>query len=196
MLRPLIGRLASSSSWSSSSPGRPSPTTATRCSAFEVEHSMSACGYALVEDGPPGPLRPRGREAARRRRRGRTSRALQRGEEVEGASGPVTPEQVMGRGATGPDRRDHRRHRALPADRRGRRPSRAADPRRQLRRGGGPARRRNRPLDRRPGGRGGPRGAREDARPRPHLLPLPRRQGAGGGPGGLRPTASPRATST
>ena len=47
--------------------------------------------------------------------------ALQRGEEVEGAAGPVGPEQVMGEARPGRTRRHHRRHRALPGDRRGRR---------------------------------------------------------------------------
>jgi ribonuclease Z len=63
--------------------------------AFPVEHRTRALGYALVEDGRPGRLDPE--EAARL---GVTSGpdlgALQRGETVQGASGPVSPEQVLG----------------------------------------------------------------------------------------------------
>jgi hypothetical protein len=63
--------------------------------AFPVEHRTRALGYALVEEGRPGRLDPE--EAARL---GVTSGpdlgALQRGETVQGASGPVSPEQVLG----------------------------------------------------------------------------------------------------
>ena len=46
--------------------------------AFEVAHSVRACGYALVEDERPGPLRPRGREGARRPRRAGVRRSAAR----------------------------------------------------------------------------------------------------------------------
>lgn len=63
--------------------------------AFPVEHRTKALGYALVEEDRPGRMDPD--EAARL---GVTSGpdlgALQRGETVEGASGPVSPDQVMG----------------------------------------------------------------------------------------------------
>jgi ribonuclease Z len=63
---------------------------------FAVEHRGSrALGYAIVEDERPGRFDP---EAARAAgvREGPAFAALQRGEEVEGSSGTVAPEQVMG----------------------------------------------------------------------------------------------------
>jgi ribonuclease Z len=63
--------------------------------AFAVEHGMRANGYALIEEQRPGRFDP---EAAKRRgvAEGPAFAALQRGEEVDGASGPVRPEEVMG----------------------------------------------------------------------------------------------------
>ena len=63
--------------------------------AFPVEHSVRAFGYALVEDERPGPLRPRGGQAAGGAE-GPDFAALQRGEAVEGSAGPVEPGEVMG----------------------------------------------------------------------------------------------------
>lgn len=63
---------------------------------FAVEHkSVSAFGYALVEDERPGRVDP---EAAARLgvEAGPALGALQRGEDVRGASGAVRPEQVVG----------------------------------------------------------------------------------------------------
>jgi ribonuclease Z len=64
-----------------------------RC--FAVEHRMRAYGYALVEDERPGHLDP---DAAARLGvpSGPDLGRLQRGEEVEGAAGIVTPADVMG----------------------------------------------------------------------------------------------------
>jgi ribonuclease Z len=68
--------------------------------AFPVEHRTRALGYALVEEGRPGRLDPE--EAARL---GVTSGpdlgALQKGETVQGASGPVSPAQVLGEARPG-----------------------------------------------------------------------------------------------
>ena len=63
--------------------------------AFAVEHSTRANGYVLVEDERPGRFDP---EAAKRLgvTEGPAFAALQRGEEVEGADGPVRPGEVMG----------------------------------------------------------------------------------------------------
>jgi ribonuclease Z len=63
--------------------------------AFPVEHRMRAFGYAFVEDERPGHFDP---DAAERLgvRSGPDFGRLQRGEEVEGAGGPVTPAEVMG----------------------------------------------------------------------------------------------------
>ncbi|HSS05488.1 MAG TPA: ribonuclease Z [Solirubrobacterales bacterium] len=63
--------------------------------AFPVEHSVRAFGYALVEAERPGRFDP---EAAKRLgvEEGPDFAALQRGEAVEGSSGPVQPGEVMG----------------------------------------------------------------------------------------------------
>jgi ribonuclease Z len=63
--------------------------------AFPVEHGITAYGYALVEEERPGRFDP---EAATRLgiEEGPAWGALQRGEEVSGANGPVRPADVMG----------------------------------------------------------------------------------------------------
>jgi ribonuclease Z len=62
---------------------------------FPVEHRMRAFGYALVEDERPGRFDP---DAAQRLgvQPGPDFSRLQDGEEVQGANGVVTPDQVMG----------------------------------------------------------------------------------------------------
>src|SRR6478672_11359848 len=67
---------------------------------FTVEHSVRACGYALVEDERPGRF---DLEEAKRLGvpEGPAFAALQRGERVEGSAGPVGPEQVVGEGRAG-----------------------------------------------------------------------------------------------
>ena len=70
-------------------------TTATRCSSFEVAHGVRASGYALVEAERPGRFDPAAALAAGVPE-GPAFAALQRGEEVRGGAGPVSPEQVMG----------------------------------------------------------------------------------------------------
>ncbi len=68
--------------------------------AFPVEHRVRACGYALVEEERPGRFDP---NAALRLGvpEGPAFAALQRGEEVQGTSGRVRPEDVMGEGRSG-----------------------------------------------------------------------------------------------
>ncbi|MCD6016291.1 MAG: rnz [Solirubrobacterales bacterium] len=68
--------------------------------AFAVEHRMTAYGYALVEDERPGRFDP---EAAERLgvAPGPDFKRLQDGHPVEGSSGPVSPEQVMGEARAG-----------------------------------------------------------------------------------------------
>jgi ribonuclease Z len=69
--------------------------------AFEVEHRNSrALGYAIVEDERPGRFDPAAAKAAGVPE-GPAFAALQRGEEVEGSTGTVAPEQVMGPGRPG-----------------------------------------------------------------------------------------------
>jgi ribonuclease Z len=67
---------------------------------FQVEHSVRACGYALVEDDRPGRFDI---EEAKRLGvpEGPAFAALQRGEQVAGALGPVDPAQVVGEARPG-----------------------------------------------------------------------------------------------
>jgi ribonuclease Z len=62
---------------------------------FEVAHRMRAYGYALVENERPGRFDP---EQAKRLgvAPGPAFKQLQDGEAIEGSSGSVTPDQVMG----------------------------------------------------------------------------------------------------
>jgi ribonuclease Z len=62
---------------------------------FAVEHSVRACGYALIEDERPGRF---DLDEAKRLGvpEGPAFAALQRGETVAGTAGPVAPEQVVG----------------------------------------------------------------------------------------------------
>ncbi len=62
---------------------------------FAVEHSVRACGYALVEAERPGRFDP---DEAKRLgvAEGPAFAALQRGEKVAGSGGPVAPADVMG----------------------------------------------------------------------------------------------------
>jgi ribonuclease Z len=67
---------------------------------FPVEHRVRACGYAIVEADRPGRFDP---EQAKRLGvpEGPAFAALQRGEEVSGSAGPVTPADVMGEARPG-----------------------------------------------------------------------------------------------
>jgi ribonuclease Z len=81
-------------------PGDAIPCKDAEIRAFSAEHSVRAHGYALVEADRPGRFDP---EAAERLgvREGPAFAALQRGETVEGAGGPVEPSQVMGESRSG-----------------------------------------------------------------------------------------------
>jgi ribonuclease Z len=68
--------------------------------SFPVEHRMRAYGYAIVEDGRPGHLDPE-RAAELGVTHGPDLGRLQRGEEVDGAKGIVTPSDVMGEARSG-----------------------------------------------------------------------------------------------
>ena len=71
-----------------------------RVEAFKVEHGTRANGYVLIEEERPGRF---DLEAARRLGvpEGPAFAALQRGEAVEGSSGPVRPEDVIGESRQG-----------------------------------------------------------------------------------------------
>jgi ribonuclease Z len=92
---PLIGRLGYELEVSELEPGEVIGMDGYEIEAFTVEHRTRALGYALLEDDRPGRLDP---EEAQRLgvEPGPDFKALQDGKAVEGAHGPVRPEQVMG----------------------------------------------------------------------------------------------------
>jgi ribonuclease Z len=81
-------------------PGDAVPLEDAEVRAFQVEHSVRANGYALVEEDRPGRF---DLEAAQQLGvpEGPAFAALQRGESVEGASGSVRPEDVIGESRPG-----------------------------------------------------------------------------------------------
>jgi ribonuclease Z len=80
--------------------GEAVPCEGAEVRSFAVEHSARAFGYALVESERPGRFDP---EAAKRLgvAEGPAFAALQRGEPVQGAHGPVAPDEVMGESRPG-----------------------------------------------------------------------------------------------
>ncbi len=68
--------------------------------AFKTEHGVRACGYVLIEEDRPGRFDP---ETAKQLgvQEGPGFARLQRGEEVEGTSGLVSPGDVMGESRAG-----------------------------------------------------------------------------------------------
>lgn len=94
-LRRIIGRVGYPLELVELEPGEAVPHETFEVRAFEVEHRVRAQGYALVEDERPGRFDP---AAAERLgiQPGPDFARLQAGEAVEGGSGPVAPEQVMG----------------------------------------------------------------------------------------------------
>jgi ribonuclease Z len=81
-------------------PGDAIPCENAEVRAFPVEHSARAFGYALVEGDRPGRF---DLEAAKRLgvKEGPDFAALQRGESVNGDSGPVEPGEVVGEARSG-----------------------------------------------------------------------------------------------
>jgi ribonuclease Z len=92
---PLIGRLKFSLDLIELATDEPVPHDGYEVRPFEAAHSARAQGYALVETERPGRFDPDAAAAAGVPE-GPAYAALQRGEEVEGEAGPVTPERVMG----------------------------------------------------------------------------------------------------
>jgi ribonuclease Z len=95
VLGPVVGRLGFDLDLVELTPGEAVGHDDYEVQAFEAAHSVRACGYALVEDERPGRFDPAAAKAAGVAE-GPAFAALQRGEEVEGAGGPVAPGQVMG----------------------------------------------------------------------------------------------------
>jgi ribonuclease Z len=81
-------------------PGDAIPLDGAELRAFAVEHSVRANGYALVEVERPGRFDPAA-ALALGVEEGPAFAALQRGETVQGANGPVEPAQVMGEARPG-----------------------------------------------------------------------------------------------
>jgi ribonuclease Z len=94
-MRPIVGRTSYELELVEIRAGEAVPHDGYEVRAFAVEHRIDAHGYALVEAERPGRF---DEEAARRLGVGdvRDFGRLQRGEAVEGAKGPVRPDQVLG----------------------------------------------------------------------------------------------------
>ena len=94
-LRRIVGRVGFELDLIELEEGDAVPRNGFQVQSFPVEHSVRAYGYALVEERRPGRFDPQ--EAARLGvPEGPAFAALQRGEAVEGESGSVRPEDVMG----------------------------------------------------------------------------------------------------
>lgn len=94
-LKPLIGRLGFDLDLVELGAGETVGRDDYEIQSFEAAHGARAYGYALVEAARPGRFDPAAAIAAGVKE-GPAFAALQRGEEVEGADGTVSPEQVMG----------------------------------------------------------------------------------------------------
>jgi ribonuclease Z len=95
VLKPLIGRLGFDLELIELAPGEAVERDDYEIQSFEAAHGARALGYAVVEADRPGRFDPVAATATGVKE-GPAFAALQRGEEVEGADGPVSPEQVMG----------------------------------------------------------------------------------------------------
>ncbi|HEV7483467.1 MAG TPA: ribonuclease Z [Solirubrobacterales bacterium] len=95
ILKPIVGRLHFELELVELAPGEAVAHDEYEIQVFEAAHGVRANGYALVEDERPGRFDV---EAAKRLGvpEGPAFAALQRGEEVGGASGTVRPEDVVG----------------------------------------------------------------------------------------------------
>jgi ribonuclease Z len=95
VLKPIVGRLGFELELVELAPGEPVPGDGYEIQPFEAAHGARANGYALVEAERPGRFDV---ETAKRLGvpEGPAFAALQRGEEVRGAGGPVRPDQVVG----------------------------------------------------------------------------------------------------
>ena len=95
VMKPLVGRLGFGIELIELAPGEAVGHDGYEVRSFEAAHSVRASGYALVEEERPGRFDPAAATAAGVPE-GPAFAALQRGEEVEGSAGTVSPEQVMG----------------------------------------------------------------------------------------------------
>jgi ribonuclease Z len=100
VLRPLIGRLRYPLELGELRAGETVDHDEYVVEGYEAAHNVRAFGWALVEDERPGRFDPAAAKAAGVRE-GPDFARLQRGEEVEGSDGTVTPAQVMGEARPG-----------------------------------------------------------------------------------------------
>jgi ribonuclease Z len=100
VLRPLIGRLRYPLELGELKAGESVNHDEYVVEAYEAAHNVRAFGWALVEDERPGRFDPEAAKAAGVRE-GPDFARLQRGEEVEGTDGTVTPDQVLGESRPG-----------------------------------------------------------------------------------------------
>jgi ribonuclease Z len=100
ILRPILGRSRFEITLVEMEPGDAVEHDGYAIRAFEVEHRVRACGYALAEEGRPGRFDAE-TASSLGVPEGPAFGALQRGESVEGSSGTVTPAQVMGESRQG-----------------------------------------------------------------------------------------------
>jgi ribonuclease Z len=100
VLKPVIGRLDFDLELVELPPGEAVAHDGYEIQSFEAAHSARAYGYALVEEDRPGRFDPAAAVAVGVKE-GPAFAALQRGEEVEGGDGPVSPDQVMGASRAG-----------------------------------------------------------------------------------------------
>jgi ribonuclease Z len=95
VLGPIVGRLGFGLELVELAPGDAVPHDGFEVQSFEAAHSVRASGYAMVEEERPGRFDPDAAKAAGVPE-GPAFAALQRGEEVAGSAGTVSPRQVMG----------------------------------------------------------------------------------------------------
>jgi ribonuclease Z len=100
VLRPLIGRLRYPMEIEELKAGEAVDHDEYVVESYEAAHNVRAFGWALVEDERPGRFDPAAAKAAGVRE-GPDFARLQRGEEVDGSGGTVTPDQVMGESRPG-----------------------------------------------------------------------------------------------
>jgi ribonuclease Z len=100
VLRPLIGRLRYPLELGELRAGERVEHDEYVVEGYEAAHNVRAFGWALIEDERPGRFDPAAAKAAGVRE-GPDFARLQRGEEVQGSDGPVTPDQVMGEARPG-----------------------------------------------------------------------------------------------
>jgi ribonuclease Z len=100
VLRPLIGRPRYPLELEELKPGERVDHDEFAVESFEAAHNVRASGWALVEDSRPGRFDPATAKELGVRE-GPDFARLQRGEEVQGSKGTVTPDQVMGEARDG-----------------------------------------------------------------------------------------------